>query len=83
MKKLIVLIFGVLIIQSCTFVRQPDKYPLIVTGIYNSSDDGYNIYEIKDSNPHAQGWGKAAVYIEFKDRSNKFQIGDTVIFAKK
>lgn len=85
MKKLIILIFGALIIQSCTFTRQPDKYPLIVTGIYHyqSTPPGYDVYVIRDSNPNTTGYGKAAMYIEFVDKSHKFQIGDTIIFNKK
>jgi hypothetical protein len=83
MKKLIILIFGALIIQSCAFTRQPNKYPLIVTGVYQSSEPGYDIYVIKDSNPSTSGWGNAAMYIELKDKSHKFQIGDTIIFNKK
>lgn len=84
-EKVIVLILVILLIQSCTFTRHPDKYPLIVTGIYHypSIPSGYDIYVIKDSNPNTEGWGKAAMYIEFKDKSRKFQIGDTIIFSKK
>ena len=82
LEKVFVLILAILLIQSCTFVKQPDKYPLIVTEIYKS-EDGYNIYVIKDSNPDTQGWGDAAMYIELKDKSHKFQIGDTIVFNKK
>ena len=81
--KVFVLILAILLIQSCTFTRQPDKYPLIVTEIHKSYEDGYNIYVIKDSNPNTQGRGNAAMYIEFKDKSHKFQIGDTIVFSKK
>lgn len=82
LEKVILLILAMLLIQSCTFTRQPDKYPLIVTD-YKSAEDGYDIYFIKDSNPNNQGWGKAAMYIELKDKSRKFQIGDTIVFNKK
>lgn len=81
--KVSVLILAILLIQSCTFVKQPDKYPLIVTEIHKSYKDGYDIYVIKDSNPKTQGWGKSAMYIELKDKRHKFQIGDTIIFNKK
>ena len=81
--KVFVLILAILMIQSCTFIKQPDKFPLIVTEIRKSYEDGYNIYVIKDSNPNIQGWGDAAMYIELKDKSHKFQIGDTVVFSKK
>ena len=80
--KVFVLILAILMIQSCTFTKQPDKYPLIITEIYES-EDGYDIYVIKDSNPNAQGWGDAAMYIELRDKRHKFQIGDTVVFNKK
>ena len=80
--KVFVLILAILMIQSCTFTKQPDKYPLIITEIYES-EDGYDIYVIKDSNPKTQGWGNAAMYIELKDKRHKFQIGDTVVFSKK
>lgn len=82
-KNLIIFIFGALIIQSCIFIRQPDKYPLTVTEIRNSYDNGYDIYVIKDSNPNIDGWGESAMYIEVKDKRNKFKIGDTVVFSKK
>ena len=81
--KVFVLILAILLMQSCTFTKQPDKYPLIVTGVYQSSEPGYDIYVIKDSNPSTSGWGNAAMYIELKDKSHKFQIGDTIIFNKR
>ena len=82
-KKLIILILGILIIQSCTFTRIPKDYPLIVTGIRQSIEPEYTIYTIRDSNPKVSGWGKAAMYIELKDERYKFKLGDTVIFSKK
>lgn len=82
-KKLNILILCVLITQSCTFIRQPNKYPLIVTSVYQSSEPGYDIYVIRDYNPSTQGWGNAAMYIEFKDKRNKFKMGDTIVFSKK
>lgn len=82
-KKLIMLILGMFTIQSCTFVRSPKDYPLIVTGIRQSTESEYNIYTIKDSNPSVNGWGEAAMYIELKDTHHKFKIGDTVVFSKK
>ena len=82
-KKLIILILGILIAQSCTFTRNPKDHPLIVTSIHKSSDSEYDIYVIKDSNPKTNGWGTAAMYIKLKDKRHKFKIGDTVIFSKK
>ena len=81
--KIFVLFLAILLIQSCTFVKQPDKYPLIITEIHKSYEDGYDIYVIKDLNPSTSGWGNAAMYIELKDKRHKFQIGDTVVFSKK
>jgi hypothetical protein len=82
-KKLIILILGILIIQSCTFTRIPKDYPLIVTSIHQSIESEYDIYVIKDYNPNTVGWGKTAMYIELKDERYKFKLGDTVIFSKK
>ena len=81
--KPVVLILTILLIQSCTFIRSPKDYPLIVTSIYQSNEPGYDIYVIKDCNPHVKGYGKTAMYIEFKDKRHKFQIGDTIVFNKK
>ena len=69
--------------QSCAFTRSPEDYPLIVTSIHKSSESEYSIYVIKDSNPNIDGYGEAAMYIKFKDKRNKFMIGDTVVFSKK
>ena len=82
-KKLIVLILGTLIVQSCTYTRSPNDHPLIVTSIHKLSESEYDIYVIKDSNPKTDGWGTAAMYIELKDRRHKFKIGDTIVFSKK
>ena len=72
-----------LIMQSCTFIRSPKDYPLIVTSIYKSSESEYDIYIIKDSNPDVAGYGEDAMYIKLKDKRHKFMIGDTVVFSKK
>lgn len=82
-KKLTILILGILVMQSCTFVRSPKDYPLIVTGIRQSDEPEYTIYTIKDSNPKVDGWGEAAMYLELKDKRNKFNVGDTVVLSKK
>lgn len=87
MKKLITLILSILIVilivSSYTFIRSPKDYPLIVTSIRQSSESDYSIYVIEDSNPSVQGWGRRAMYIELKDKRNKFNIGDTIVFNKK
>ena len=83
LEKVILLILAMLLIQSCTFTRSPEDHPLIVTKIYQSVDHGYDIYVIRDYNPRTEGWGNAAMYIELKDKSHKFQIGDTIVFNKK
>lgn len=83
MKKIIIIILSILMVSSCTFVRSPKDYPLIVTNISQSSESDYNIYVIKDSNPSVQGWGRRAIYIELKDKRDKFNIGDTIVFNKK
>ena len=82
-KNLTILILGILVLQSCTYVRSPKDYPLIVTSIHKSSESEYDIYTIKDSNPNVDGLGPAAMYIELKDKRHKFQIGDTIVFNKK
>lgn len=83
MKKIIIISLSILILSSCTFVRNPKDHPLIITSISQSSELNYSIYVIKDSNPYVHGRGKAAMYIEFKDKRNKFNIGDTIVFSKK
>lgn len=82
-KNLFILILGILIMQSCTFIRSPKDYPLIVTSIHKSSESEYDIYVIKDSNPDVAGYGEDAMYIKLKDKRHKFMIGDTVVFSKK
>ena len=82
-KNLFILILGILIMQSCTFIRSPKDYPLIVTSIHESSESEYDIYIIKDSNPDVAGYGEDAMYIKLKDKRHKFMIGDTVVFSKK
>lgn len=82
-KKIIILILCIFILQSCLFIKCPDEYPLIVTSICQSSEPEYDIYLIKDTNPHVQGWGDAAMYIELKDKRGKFKMGDTIVFNKK
>ncbi len=82
-KKIIILILGIFILQSCLFIRCPNDYPLIVTSIRQSSEPEYDIYLIKDTNPHVQGCGDAAMYIELKDKRGKFKMGDTIVFNKK
>ena len=82
-KNLFILILGILIMQSCTFIRSPKDYPLIVTSIHESSESEYDIYVIKDSNPDVAGYGEDAMYIKLKDKRHKFMIGDTVVFSKK
>lgn len=82
-KKTIILILSIFILQSCQFMRCPDAHPLIVTSIRQSSEPEYDIYLIKDTNPHIEGCGAAAMYIELKDKRGKFKMGDTIVFNKK
>jgi hypothetical protein len=82
-KKTIILILGIFMLQSCVFMRYPDAHPLIVTSIRQSSEPEYDIYLIKDTNPHIQGCGDAAMFIELKDKRGKFKMGDTIVFNKK
>lgn len=82
-KKIIILILGMFMLQSCLFVRCPDAHPLIVISIRQSSEPEYDIYLIKDTNPQVQEYGDAAMFIELKDKRGKFKMGDTIVFNKK
>lgn len=84
MKKLLA-ILNILLITSCgVWEKNPDEYPLTVVSIYNDGNcPGYTHYTILDNDPSKNGWGADAMYIYLIDKENKFQIGDTVIFAKK
>lgn len=82
-KKTIILILSIFMLQSCQFMRCPDAHPLIVTSIHQSSEPEYDIYLIKDTNPHIEGCGDTAMYIKLKDKRGKFKMGDTIVFNKK